>query len=313
LKQPARRDFLLAASMIWPLDAVSAVATTESFSFFHFCEPHITDQWNAVHGCRMAFDAMSRIGADFAIAGGDLVYDVCAQGWTRCLALYSMYKDAEKHIEMPVYHVMGNHDIYGLFRESGVPESDPHFGKRMFEQEIGPRHYSFAHKGWRFIVLDSIGMTPDRRYTGVIDAEQLVWLRSELTNAGKRTPIVVISHMPLFTAYMQYGSLTQVLSMEELVVMNAPEVAGILEGYNVKAVLQGHVHVREVIDNNKGCKYITSGAVCGNWWRGPRDGHPEGFARIIVTASTLQWRYYTYGFKAVAVSDQTPSIVSQPR
>jgi|SRR5579863_963173 len=303
----------MASSLAWPLDAASTIATTGSFSFFHFCETHITDQLDANHGCRMAFDAMRRIGADFAIAGGDLVYDVCAQGWKRAGELYSLYKEAEKHIEMPVYRVMGNHDVYGLFRESGVFESDPHFGKRLFEAEIGPRHYSFTHKGWLFIVLDSIGITPERQYTGIVDAEQLAWLRRELELAGRTAPVVVISHMPLFTAYMQYGSLTQVLARDALVVTNATEVAAILDGYNVKAVLQGHIHVREVIDNNKGCRYITSGAVCGNWWRGPRDGHPEGFARITISGGNLHWQYYTYGFHSIAGSDQTPSIVNQPR
>jgi 3',5'-cyclic AMP phosphodiesterase CpdA len=261
----------------------------------------------------MAFDAMRRIGADFAIAGGDLVYDVCGEGWKRAVELYSMYKETEKHIEMPVYRVMGNHDVYGIRRESGVSPSDPHFGKRLFEEEMGRRRYSFTHKGWQFIVLDSVGITPKRQYTGIIDAEQLGWLSRELASAGKQTPIVVITHIPLFTAYMQYGSLTQVLSREELVVTNAADVAGILNGYNVKAVLQGHTHIREVIDNNKGCRYITSGAVCGNWWRGPRDGHPEGFARITVTGHELRWQYYTYGFHPIVKSDQAPSIVNQPK
>ncbi len=308
-----RRNFLLTASMAWSLDPVAGLATSDSFSFFHFCEPHITDQLDAQRGCHMAFDAMRRLGADFAIAGGDLVYDICAQGWKRSVELYAMYKEAEKRLEMPVYRVMGNHDVYGLFRESGVSVSDPNFGKRLFEAEMGRRHYSFAHKGWRFIVLDSIGITPERQYTGIIDAEQLIWLRNELESVGKRAPIVVISHMPLFTAYMQYGSLTKVLTKDALVVMNAPEVAAMLEDYNVKAVLQGHLHIREVIDNGKGCKFITSGAVCGNWWRGPRDGHPEGFARIKISGDTLHWQYFTYGFQASARSEHTPSVVNQPK
>jgi 3',5'-cyclic AMP phosphodiesterase CpdA len=261
----------------------------------------------------MAFRAMSRMGADFAIAGGDLVYDVCAQGWNRAQELYGLYKEAEKRLEMPVHRALGNHDVYGLFRESGVSDKDPHFGKRLFEEFMGRRYYTFAHKGWRFIVLDSVGVTPLRQYIGMIDVDQLAWLKNELAAMGRQIPIVIVSHIPLFTAYMQYGSLTKVLPQDALVVMNARDVADAIEGYNVKAVLQGHLHVREVIDNRKGCRYITSGAVCGNWWRGARDGHPEGFARLTVSGATLQWQYFTYGFHAAANSAETPSIVNQPK
>jgi hypothetical protein len=38
--------------------------------------------------------------------------------------------------------------------------------------------------------------------------------------------------------------------------------------------------------------------VCGNWWKGPRDGHPEGFAVLTVRGDEVQWRYETYGFIA---------------
>src|SRR5262249_8517341 len=153
---------------------------------------------------------------------------------------------------------------------SGAAEAEPHFGKRMFEEYMGRRYYTFAHKGWRFIVLDSVGITAERQYTGLVDAEQLIWLKNELNTIGRQTPIILITHIPLFTGYMQYGSLTKVLPQDALVVMNARDLADIIDGYNVKAVLQGHLHVREVIDNRRGCQYITSGAVCGNWWRGPR-------------------------------------------
>ena len=51
------------------------------------------------------------------------------------------------------------------------------------------------------------------------------------------------------------------------------------EGHNVVAVLQGHLHVNEVVVL-KNTQYILSGAVCGNWWRGVRMGFPEGFTVV---------------------------------
>src|SRR5215468_3427338 len=109
----SRRGLILAASSVWALDRATAAATQAGFSFLHFCEPHITDQLGATEGCKLAFDKMSRLGADFAIAGGDLVYDVCAQGWKRAIELYQLYTETEKRIGIPVHRVMGNHDVYG--------------------------------------------------------------------------------------------------------------------------------------------------------------------------------------------------------
>jgi 3',5'-cyclic AMP phosphodiesterase CpdA len=186
------------------------------------------------------------------------------------------------------------------------------FGKRLFQEHIGRRYYSFAHKGWYFLALDSIGITRDRQYTGYVDSEQLEWLKRELAMIGKSAPIVVVTHMPLVTGYLAYGSLTKLLPPDALVVSNAREVLDILQPYNVKTVLQGHLHVREVVDNALGCRYITSGAVCGNWWRGPRDGHPEGFSRFSITGNTIRWQYYTYGFRSEEHISETPSIVMQP-
>ena len=47
-------------------------------------------------------------------------------------------------------------------------------------------------------------------------------------------------------------------------------------------------------------QYITGGAVCGNWWQGPRLGFPEGFTVVSLRAMAITTRYETYGFKAIA-------------
>jgi hypothetical protein len=52
---------------------------------------------------------------------------------------------------------------------------------------------------------------------------------------------------------------------------------------NPKMVLQGHTDIRESVIYN-GCQFITSGAVCGRWWKGPREGHPRGFGVLTVRA-----------------------------
>lgn len=284
---------------------------SKNFTFVHFSETHITDRLRAREGIRQCFERINKVGADFAIAGGDLVYDVCATGWRRAVQLYGYYKEAERVLELPVKHVMGNHDVFGLFRESGVATQDIHFGKILFTEHIGKLFYSFDHKGWHFIILDSVELTADRQYRGRVSEEQLHWLAADLEKVGRQTPTVVVTHIPLVTAYLQYGSLNEVLKPDALVISNSRQVWSILRNYNVKAVLQGHLHIREVVNDVSGCQFITSGAVCGNWWRGPREGHPEGFSIFTVRNGQISWRYQAYGFRAESFAPSHPDIVDQ--
>ena len=64
-------------------------------------------------------------------------------------------------------------------------------------------------------------------------------------------------------------------------------------------MLQGHTHINENVEY-KGVNYVTSGAICGNWWKGTRMGTPEGFTVVSVANGRMTTRYETYGFKAVA-------------
>jgi 3',5'-cyclic-AMP phosphodiesterase len=62
-------------------------------------------------------------------------------------------------------------------------------------------------------------------------------------------------------------------------------------------VLQGHLHVNELL-RWKGTTFITGGAICGQWWRGPRLGTPEGFGVLTLHPDRVEWEYLTYGWDA---------------
>jgi 3',5'-cyclic AMP phosphodiesterase CpdA len=180
---------------------------------------------------------------------------------------------------------------------AGVPATDPLYGKKLFEDRIGqPRYQSFNHKGWHFILLDSVQIGPDKNWFGLIDDQQLGWLASDLKQTGKRTPIVVLTHMPLASATGQFfGGKPD--GLKTLLITNPGQVLGLFEGYKLTAVLQGHTHVREVVNYN-GCNYITPGAICGNWWKGAFKGSPEGYAVFTVRGDRLSWEFRTYGWQA---------------
>lgn len=297
-----RRTFIqtaLKTAVATPLAAgvLLKAATTQSFSFVHFTDPHIQPELRAGDGTAQAFRAIAKISHDFALAGGDLVMDVFDQGPARATALFDLYRGAANDLPRPVRSILGNHDIYGISNKAGVPASDPMYGKKLFEDRLGqPRYQSFDHKGWHFILLDSVQIGPDKSWFGRIDDLQLDWLVSDLKKTGKQTPIVVLTHMPLASATGQFfGAKPE--GLKTLLITNPSQVLDLFEGYMLKAVLQGHTHVREVVDYN-GCRYVTPGAVCGNWWKGAYKGSPEGFAVFTVQDDRLSWDFRTYGWQA---------------
>ena len=272
----------------------------ESFDFVFFTDTHIQPELDAAHGCQMAFTKIAAANPEFAICGGDLVYDALAVSRTRADMLFDLYQRTEATIKAPLHHAIGNHDLYGILTKSGASPSDPGYGKKMFEDRIGARtYYSFDHRGYHFIVLDSIFPTPDRLWEGRIDDAQLQWLAHDLAAVAPTAPVVVITHVPLITGYLAYGPKPDGTPRYDTVsVANSSDVIALFEPHNILAVLQGHLHINELV-NYKNCQYACCGAVCGNWWHGPRLAFPEGFTVVSLRAGKISWRYETYGFKSV--------------
>ncbi len=248
-------------------------------------------------GSRRCIAKINALKPDFAICGGDLVYDACAVDHPRAKQVFDLYAETVKPLNMPVHTIIGNHDVYGISTNGGVPPSDPMYGKRMFEDRVGPLYSSFDYKGWHFVLLDSIkNGIPGKEFIGFVDEEQIAWLKADLARMKAGSKLAVVTHIPLVSSVLQLVP-DPWKTAEIYLVTNAQEVLNVLWPYRPRVVLQGHTHIRETVTYN-GCQFITSGAVCGNWWKGPRDGHPEGFAVLTVRGDEVQWRYETYGFIA---------------
>jgi 3',5'-cyclic-AMP phosphodiesterase len=272
-----------------------------SFDFAFFTDTHIQPELDAAHGCQMAFAKIAASKPEFAICGGDLVFDALGASRARADMLFNLYQRTEDAIKSPLYHTIGNHDLYGILTQSGAAPTDPGYGKKMFEDRIGARtYYSFDHRGYHFIVLDSIFPTPDRLWEGRIDAAQLQWLAQDLAALAPTVPVIVVTHVPLITGYLAYGPKPDgTLRHDTVSVANSAAVIALFAQHNVLAVLQGHLHINELV-NYKNCQYACCGAVCGNWWHGPRLEFPEGFTIVSLHEGKISWRYETYGFKSVA-------------
>jgi len=80
-------------------------------------------------------------------------------------------------------------------------------------------------------------------------------------------------------------------------VVNNREVLELFAEHNLVLVLQGHLHAEEML-RWRGTTFITGGAVCGDKWRGPRLGTPEGFGVLTLRRDRVDWQYETINWKA---------------
>jgi 3',5'-cyclic AMP phosphodiesterase CpdA len=81
-----------------------------------------------------------------------------------------------------IKHVPGEHD-------AGLD------GGALFREFFGDSNYSFDHRGVHFIALDNVS-----RAKPEIGAEQLAWLKKDISRFPKSAPIVVFTHRPYLTS-----------------------------------------------------------------------------------------------------------------
>jgi 3',5'-cyclic AMP phosphodiesterase CpdA len=164
----------------------------------------------------------------------------------------------------------------------------------MYERYFGDTYYSFDHEGWHFVVLNSLD-AENQRYIGSIDTAQLSWLKTDLSQIDPKTPVVVTLHLPLVTVQRQiYPKPSNQVGYRGL--RNQAQLMKILEDYNLKLVLQGHLHWIEEINVMGETRYITGGAVAGRpSWKGKRHGE-EGFLKFTITDGDISWEFIDYGW-----------------
>jgi Icc protein len=262
----------------------------DSFEFSFLTDIHIKPEMNAPLGFQMAIDKVNELKPDFVITGGDLVYDVMRGDYARSEMLFDLYKTMSQKFEMPVYNCIGNHDLFAIYPESPEGADHPDYKYGMWERYFGKTYYSFDHKGWHFIILNSLDVTEDQRYKGEFHAEQLAWLADDVKHTDPKTPIIIITHIPVLSSRWQ-------LTGQQEGVGNAKEIFRLLENHNIKLILQGHIHWKEYGMVNDRFDFLTGGSIAGNGWKGRRHNTKEGFAQIKVQGENYSWEYIDHGWE----------------
>jgi DNA repair exonuclease SbcCD nuclease subunit len=240
---------------------------------------------------------------EFILVGGDLVHrarDLTisdAQG--RLDFFLKIWND---HTALPAYWTFGNHDLVGTSNPAVSP-NDKDYGKGLFQDRFHLPHlfYSFDYKGWHFVILDDIDPLPDRTYIGKLFDDNLQFLQADL-DAHRSVPTLICAHIPILTNLplpLYLAASQGQPHAQNLVCTNGGNLIADLPRHNVKAVLAGHLHHLEKIEQ-EGVPYINCGAVCANYWQGSTSyATPEGFGVIDLAANgSLAFNYHTYGWKA---------------
>lgn len=72
-----------------------------------------------------------------------------------------------------------------------------------YQEYFGKLNYTFDHKGYHFVVLDNVS---DKEFR--LGEAQLQWLAADLAQLPKDTPVIVLTHRPLFELYRPWGWFT---------------------------------------------------------------------------------------------------------
>lgn len=247
--------------------------------------------------------------AQFYLALGDNMYDD--------LSLYEELNHVTAQLGIPIYLVMGNHDM-----NYQVPGYQ--LQAETFKKWFGPDYYSFNYGRVHFIVLNSIKYqgwntkeNKKGKYTGYIHDQQMTWLKNDLAFVPEDFLVVLTMHIPIHS---------EIYNDDYSIITNRTELFKLLEKRNHLLALAGHMHYFEYLELDQKTGWnssisfplIIANAGCGTWWHGPlnprgiplglcTDGAPNGFFIFTFTGNQ-----YTYRFYPSSSSSDTPFRVNTP-
>jgi Icc protein len=196
-------------------------AASGEFSFVQISDSHIgfnkAANQDVAKTLQVAVDKINHAPGkyDFMLHTGDITQSAKASEFDAAQQILKGTKVGE------TFYVPGEHDTAiddgVLYRER--------FGKGT----IGSGWSSFVHKGVRFIGLNNVQQIDAM---GRLGADQLKWLKDDLSSVSASTPIVLYAHIPLWMVYPEWGWGTS----------DGAEALSYLKRFGSVTVLNGHIH-----------------------------------------------------------------------
>ena len=263
-----------------------AAAPARKFKLAFLTDVHVKPTEKAEEGMRRAFRHVNSLkGIDFIINGGDSIMDALNAPKEKVAAQWELWsKVLAEENRMPIRHCIGNHDAWGWQMKDEAVRKDPLFDKAWALQVHGlsKPYYSFEHKNWKFIVLDS-AQENNGGYIARIDEAQFSWLEAELASTPATTHICIASHIPVVSFCSAMFSDKNLENGDwrisrALLHVDSRRLVALFRQYpNLRCCLSGHIHLQDKVEY-AGVSYFCNGAVSGNWWNGAFKGFDPAYA-----------------------------------
>ena len=189
-----------------------------------FCFIQITDTHTGNAEALRAFAKQTGkwpIPIPFVVNTGDLGGDAFYNN-KEARKIFDRYLGAASAFKQPLFNVPGNHDHVG-FLDKTADKNDPAWGKGLYRKLLGPMHYSWDWGKVHFVALDGTRLPYQER----LGAEQLAWLKADLSFQPHDKPLVLFCHQSVVTMKEKKGT-------EPLV--------SVLRGRKVLGIFCGHLH-----------------------------------------------------------------------
>ncbi|MFZ7103469.1 MAG: PQQ-binding-like beta-propeller repeat protein [Peptococcaceae bacterium] len=227
---------LLLAAVVVLFFSVPVFAAQDSFKFIHLTDTHIGSGPGNKYTPAIIADIAQNFGdVQFLVHGGDITE----------LGLpteYQAYKEMLKNLDKPFYYVPGNH-------ESRWTDA----GKAIFQSNMGKTYDAWDFQGVHFVALDtSIALSQN----GHLEKQMLEWLKNDLNKVDKSTPVIIITHHPLF--------FDEALDASKFM-DNDWDIWPIIKDYNVAAIFTGHGHKDLLWEVNDITCLMTEAAMDGGY------------------------------------------------
>jgi plastocyanin len=122
-----------------------------------------------------------------------------------------------------VFYVPGEHDV--------ATDNGASYLQRYGKGTKGGGWYSFDHSGVHFIGLVNV-LNLKAGGLGSLGAEQIAWLKRDVSGLSSSTPIILFAHVPLWTVYPDWGWGTD----------DSEQALALLKRFGSVTVLNGHIH-----------------------------------------------------------------------
>jgi 3',5'-cyclic AMP phosphodiesterase CpdA len=191
------------------------------FSFVQISDSHIgfnkAANQDVTGTLKLALDKIDRLPntPDLLLHTGDITHSSKPAEFDTAQQLIKGVKAGE------TFYVPGEHDI--------ATDDGAAYRERFGKGTQGTGWYSFNHKGVHFIGLNNCQQVDAM---GLLGADQLRWLKSDLASLPASTPIVIFAHIPLWMVYPEWGWGTP----------DAAEALTYLKRFGSVTVLNGHIH-----------------------------------------------------------------------